>query len=64
LALVKIKALGGSGLDGEQERAAFLGLAGHIMKRLLIDPARPLYRRSETIPFEEGAEAAARDEVS
>lgn len=46
LTLVKIKALGnGSGVD--EEKAAFLRLAGHVMKRLLIDHSRPLYRRAE-----------------
>lgn len=54
LALVKMKALQGSGTDSDQERAAFLGLAGNIMKRLLIDHARPLYRRAEKTPFLEG----------
>ena len=45
LALVKIKALGnGSVADGE--KAAFLGLAGHVMRRLLIDHSRLLYRRA------------------
>jgi RNA polymerase sigma factor (TIGR02999 family) len=55
LALVKIKALGGgSNLAVDQEKAAFLGLAGHLMKRLLIDHARPLYRRAEKVAFQEG----------
>ena len=50
LVLVKIKALkGGGDSRGEQEKAAFLGLAGHVMKRLLIEHARPLYRRAEKI---------------
>lgn len=48
LALVKIKALGDAG-DADQEKAAFLGLAGRIMKRLLIDHSRPLYRRAEKV---------------
>jgi len=48
LALVKIKALGDGG-NADQEKAAFLGLAGHVMKHLLIDHARPLYRRAEQI---------------
>ena len=52
LALVKIKALGGGG-SADQEKAAFLGLAGHVMKRLLIDHARPLYRRAEKIQLHE-----------
>jgi len=52
LALVKVKALNGGGDSrGDQERAAFLGLAGHIMKRLLIEHSRPLYRRAEKIEF-------------
>jgi RNA polymerase sigma factor (TIGR02999 family) len=52
LALVKIKALGG-GAGAEQEKAAFLGLAGHVMKHLLIDHARPLYRQAEKIQLRE-----------
>jgi RNA polymerase sigma factor (TIGR02999 family) len=52
LALVKIKALGIGG-NADQEKAAFLGLAGHVMKHLLIDHARPLYRRSEKIQLYE-----------
>ncbi len=59
LALVKIKALSDKGIASEHEKAAFLGLAGHIMKRLLIDHARPLYRHVEKIQFEEGEELAA-----
>ncbi len=39
--------------DGAQEKAAFLGLAGLIMKRLLIDHARPLYRRAEKVELHE-----------
>lgn len=55
LALVKIRALGGgSGAGGDQEKAAFLGLAGHVMKRLLIEHARPLYRRAEKVEFRDG----------
>lgn len=52
LALVKIKALG-DGDEAAQEKAAFLGLAGHVMKHLLIDHARPLYRRVEKVPLYE-----------
>jgi RNA polymerase sigma factor (TIGR02999 family) len=59
LALVKIKALGGSGLESDQEKAAFLGLSGHIMKRLLIEHSRPLYRRSAKVEFREGPDLVA-----
>jgi RNA polymerase sigma factor (TIGR02999 family) len=45
LELIKIKALQPSGPDHQAERAAFLGLAAHIMRRLLIHHARPLSRR-------------------
>jgi RNA polymerase sigma factor (TIGR02999 family) len=53
MALIKIKALGVGG-GSEQEKAAFLGLAGHVMKRLLIEHARPLYRRAEKVEFRDG----------
>src|ERR1700742_1504908 len=53
LKLVKIKALGVSGLGSDQEKAAFLGFAGHVMKRLLIEHARPVYRRVYKIEFED-----------
>lgn len=59
LALVRIKGLQLRGLASGQEKAAFLGLAGHIMKRLLIEHARPLYRRVEKIEFREWPEFAA-----
>ena len=54
LAMVKVKALGGGSGADEQEKAAFLGLAGHLMKRLLIEHSRPLYRRVEKVEFHEG----------
>ena len=36
-----------------QEKAAFLGLAGLMMKRLLIDHARPLPRRAEKVELQD-----------
>jgi RNA polymerase sigma factor (TIGR02999 family) len=54
LALVKTKALGGAGSsDDDDEKSAFLRLSGHIMKHLLIDHARPLYRRSAKVKLQE-----------
>jgi RNA polymerase sigma factor (TIGR02999 family) len=47
LELVKVKALRPANLDGADEKAAFLGLAAFLMKRLLIHHARPLSRRAE-----------------
>ncbi len=53
LAMVKVKALGGSSGGDEQEKAAFIGLAGPLMKRLLIEHSRPLYRHVEKVEFRE-----------
>ena len=46
LELVKVKALRPASSDGEDEKAAFLGLAAFLMKRLLIHHARPLSKRA------------------
>jgi RNA polymerase sigma factor (TIGR02999 family) len=46
LSLVKIRVLRGDAATADEEKSAFLGLAGQIMKRLLIDHSRPLYRRA------------------
>jgi len=47
LELARVNALPPGGPDAESEKAAFLGLAGFLMKRLLIHHARPLYRRAD-----------------
>src|SRR5436189_5026257 len=49
---VKIKALRDAHED-RSERDAFLALAGHIMRRLLIHHARPLYRKAQKVDLEE-----------
>jgi len=49
LELVKVKALRPASSDGADEKAAFLGLAAFLMKRLLIHHARPLSRRAEKV---------------
>jgi RNA polymerase sigma factor (sigma-70 family) len=59
LELVKVRGLAGGGGVNEQEKAAFLGFAGHVMKRLLLHHARPLYRRVEKVQFRERAETSA-----
>src|SRR3569832_1543293 len=46
LELLKVKALRASDSDGEAERRAFLSLAAHMMRRLLIQHSRPLSKRS------------------
>lgn len=48
LELVKIKALCAPDEDSG-EREAFLKLAGHIMRRLLIHHSRPLYRKAQKV---------------
>lgn len=57
LALVKIKALDGDSGSGE-EKTHFLGLAGFIMKRLLIEHSRPLYRKAERVEIQEDSDPA------
>jgi len=47
LELLKVKALRESDSNGEAERQAFLSLAAHMMRRLLIQHSRPLSKRSE-----------------
>src|SRR5215471_15260166 len=47
LELVKVKALRSASSEGEDEKAAFLGLAAYLMKQLLIHHARPLAKRVE-----------------
>jgi RNA polymerase sigma factor (TIGR02999 family) len=55
LELIKIKALR-PGEDPAEEKQAFLRLAAHMMKRLLIHHSRPLYRRVEKVALDENAE--------
>ena len=49
LELVKVKVLRPASSGGEDEKAAFLGLAAYLMKQMLIHHARPLARRSEKV---------------
>jgi RNA polymerase sigma-70 factor (ECF subfamily) len=51
LELVKIRELGSD--ESRSDRAAFLGLAAHIMRRLLIHHARPLARQVDRIELPE-----------
>jgi RNA polymerase sigma factor (TIGR02999 family) len=53
LELVKIKALKPAEPDNREEKAAFFGLAAHVMKRLLVHHARPLNQRAQKIPVQE-----------
>ncbi len=51
LELVKIRALR-EAAEGANERQEFLGLAGWIMRRLLIHHSRPLYRKAQKVEVE------------
>ena len=42
----------------EQEKVAFMGFAGHLMKRLLLHHGRPLYRCLEKMEFQEEGKSA------
>jgi RNA polymerase sigma factor (TIGR02999 family) len=64
LQLMQVKNLPPAGSDEESERRLFLGLAGFLMKRLLIHHARPLSKKAEKIELAEhlaGATTAAAD---
>lgn len=52
LELAKRKALGGDGGESAEERTAFLGLAGFLMRRLLIQHSRPLRQRVQKVEVE------------
>lgn len=58
LELVKVRQLTTVNLVNQDDKTAFLGFAGHLMKRLLIHHARPLYRRAQKVSFDEGPEPA------
>ena len=53
LELVKIKALRPASSDNSSEKTAFLGLAGHLMRRLLIHHSRPLSRKALKVEVDE-----------
>lgn len=64
LYLELIKAKGLNPRDyGDSERAAFFGLAGQMMRRLLIHHARPLYRRVERVEICAAADLAAQGDA-
>lgn len=53
LELIKVRSLAGGSGGNEQEKAAFLGFAGHLMKRLLLHHARPLHSQVKKVEFQE-----------
>lgn len=51
LQVIKVRGLPPAESERQDDRAAFLGLAGHMMKRLLIHHARPLAARAQKVPL-------------
>jgi RNA polymerase sigma factor (TIGR02999 family) len=62
LELIKTKGLNPRDY-GDNERAAFFGLAGQMMRRLLIHHARPLYRRVERVEISAAGDLAAQGDA-
>jgi RNA polymerase sigma factor (TIGR02999 family) len=62
LELVKVRQLTNVTLVNQDDKKAFLSFAGHLMKRLLIHHARPLYRRTQKVSLDEGPEPAIQGE--
>lgn len=61
--LVKVRGLADPPGESRGEKAAFLGFASHLMRRLLINHARRLYRRVGKVNFEEeGGEKLTADD--
>ena len=58
LELIKIRALDANSPDAGSEKQAFLGLAGHLMHRLLIHHSRPAAYRAKrlNVDFDSGLE--------
>jgi RNA polymerase sigma factor (TIGR02999 family) len=64
LELIKIRALRAADSEDERsEREAFLRLASHLMKRLLIHHARPLAKQAQSEKFDEAAFPAEAGEI-
>jgi RNA polymerase sigma factor (TIGR02999 family) len=69
LELIKIKAIPSSESDRGDAKAAFFGLAAHLMRRLLIQHARPLRAKAMAVALTEdyptsGAESVAEMELA
>jgi RNA polymerase sigma factor (TIGR02999 family) len=63
LELRKIRALKEAAATSPDESAAFLALAAHIMRRLLIHHVRPLSKKVERISIQSGGESALSGEL-
>jgi RNA polymerase sigma factor (TIGR02999 family) len=64
LELIKIRVLPSPEADGGDAKAAFFGLAGHLMRRLLIHRARPLRARAVKLDIAEYKMGAGAESVT
>lgn len=61
LELLKARSLSPAAGDAAQDKALFFGLAGHMMKRLLIHHARPLAQRVQRTELDEASALTGSD---
>jgi RNA polymerase sigma factor (TIGR02999 family) len=61
LELVRIRSLDARDPAAQKERNAFFAFAAHLMKRLLIHHARPLYRKAEKVDLSQPLDAQPPD---
>jgi RNA polymerase sigma-70 factor (ECF subfamily) len=64
LEMTKIKALRPSEATHEDDKAAFLALAGQLMRRLLIHHARPLAKKAVKVPLWEEVRATPEKDLA
>jgi RNA polymerase sigma factor (TIGR02999 family) len=64
LELIKIRALPAPESDGGDGKAAFFGLAAHLMRRLLIHHARPLHAKAIKVELDYSATASGTESVA
>jgi RNA polymerase sigma factor (TIGR02999 family) len=64
LELIKIRALPAPESDGGDGKAAFFGLAAHLMRRLLIHHARPLHAKAVKVELDYSAATSGTESVA
>jgi RNA polymerase sigma factor (TIGR02999 family) len=64
LELIKIKALPAAETDEGEGKAAFFGLAAHLMRRLLIHHSRPLAAKATKVELDDSAVRTGVEEVA
>jgi RNA polymerase sigma factor (TIGR02999 family) len=64
LELIKIRALPAPESDGGDGKAAFFGLAAHLMRRLLIHHSRPLHAKAVKVELDYSAATSGTESVA